>query len=203
MKKIIIIPLFLVIAFLIFASFIDVDTEDTLPEGKNYFDPANVYKDDGFISTKDKLIVKPQTRYAFSISEEHWKLAPLELTVHYYDGDQSIYPISRYIDSGNSNMLYDSASNRYYFSFLTTDKTDSISIHFTDNIDYQNGKKVDGIQLEEGSRLTEFEPYVGTSFFETEIFFAILIAVLSAGLIGGIVWHLASNNPKRLVSKKK
>ncbi|MFA7560935.1 MAG: hypothetical protein WCY80_02385 [Candidatus Izemoplasmatales bacterium] len=203
MKKIIIIPLVLVIAFLIAATFIKVDTENVYPEGKNYFDPANVYKDDGYISTKNKFIVKPQTRYTFSISEEHWKLAPLEITVHYYDGDQSIYPINRYVDSGNSNMLYDSASKRYYFSFLTTPKTDLISIHFTDNIDYQNGQKVSGIQLEEGSKLTEFEAYVGTSFFETEIFYAILITVLTAGLIGGIVWHLASKNPKRLMTKKK
>lgn len=193
MKKIILLPVVLLTIFLVLATFVDFSVNDKFPEGKNYINSFNAYKEERFVYIKDKFLVKENTIYTFSISRMYVDGAPFEVIFDLYEDERLIQIVSR----DDRSMAIDSATNVFYFSFTTAPKTNYIGLRFVDNGDYQNGTELIDVQLEEGNLFTPYEAYVVKSFFQEPVFYIISVSILIFGAVSGYIWHMLRKNSKR------
>lgn len=198
MKKIILLPILLLTIFLFVATFIDVKTPSKLPDGKNYIDSNNVFKEERFIYVDEPFLVKENTKYTFSVSRAYVDGSPFEAIIEFYEDTRLINVYSK----DDWTMSFDIPTNTYYFTFTTPLKTNYIDLRFVDNGDYVTGDELVDVQLEEGDIFTEYEPYVNPNFFESTLFIIIFGSVIIVGTLGGLYWHYRTNysNPK---SKRK
>ncbi|MFA7076092.1 MAG: hypothetical protein WC152_05430 [Candidatus Izemoplasmatales bacterium] len=199
MKKIFILPVFLIIVFMSVVIFADFEDVSQYPEGKNYIDSSNLYLKDRFVYSDEPLSVKPSTRYTFSISENYVSEdEPFEIIIGLYEGETLIQQVTK----DDKTMFFDTSTNRHYFTFWTTSKTNNLSVQYSDNGNYKKNEVLENIQLEEGSQLTAYEPFVKTPDAYSPIFYVLLGAIAVSIIASFAVWYKSFMDNKKVLSKK-
>ena len=175
MKKLILIPVVLVTLLLILATFVDISSPNKLPDGKNYLDSLNVYKEERFVYTDKPFLVKGNTNYTFSISRDYVDGALFEVIIDLYENEEVINIVSR----DTRTLRFDYRTNTYYFSFKTPENVNFIDLRFTDNGPGYEGEELVNVQFEEGTTYTEYEPYSSQTLWDNQWFIIVFIVILS------------------------
>jgi len=200
MKKLILIPVVLVTLLLILATFVDISSPKKLPDGKNYIDSLNVYKEERFVYTDKPFLVKGNTNYTFSISRDYVDGALFEVIIDLYENEEVINIVSR----DTRTLRFDYRTNTFYFSFKTPENVNYIDLRFTDNGPGYEGEELVNVQLEEGTTYTEYEPYSSQTLWDNLWFIIVFIVILSTIIlipIAVVIYSKISN--KKTLSKKR
>jgi hypothetical protein len=200
MKKLILIPVVLVTLLLILATFVDISSPKKLPDGKNYIDSLNVYKEERFVYTDKPFLVKGNTNYTFSISRDYVDGALFEVIIDLYENEEVINIVSR----DTRTLRFDYRTNTFYFSFKTPENVNYVDLRFTDNGQEYEGEELVNVQLEEGTVYTEYEPYSSQTLWDNLWFIIVFIAILSTIIlipIAVVIYSKISN--KKTLSKKR
>ena len=175
MKKLILIPVVLVTLLLILATFVDISSPNKLPDGKNYLDSLNVYKEERFVDTEKLFLVKVNTNFTLSISRDYVDGALFEVIIDLYENEEVINIVSR----DTRTLRFDYRTNTYYFSFKTPENVNFIDLRFTDNAPGYEGEELVNVQFEEGTTYTEYEPYSSQTLWDNQWFIIVFIVILS------------------------
>ncbi len=200
MKKLILIPVVLVTLLLILATFVDISSPKKLPDGKNYIDSLNVYKEERFVYTDKPFLVKGNTNYTFSISRDYVDGALFEVIIDLYENEEVVNIVSR----DTRTLRFDYRTNTFYFSFKTPENVNYIDLRFTDNGPGYEGEELVNVQLEEGTTYTEYEPYSSQTLWDNLWFIIVFIVILSTIIlipIAVVIYSKISN--KKTLSKKR
>jgi len=198
MKKVLIVPILLLIVFITLAIFVEFEVPNKLPDGKNYIDSSNLYTKDGWIYSTEPFLAKPGTRYTFSVSRYYVDGAPFEVMIDLLK-DAAIV---RRVTEHDGTMEFDINTNTFYFTFMTTPDTNYFKLQISDHGDYEEGTEFVDVQLEEGDTFTEYEPYISSMPLIEKIFY-ILFGVLILGSLGfGIIGFYINKKPKSKTNSK-
>jgi hypothetical protein len=200
MKKLILIPVVLVTLLLILATFVDISSPNKLPDGKNYIDSLNVYKEERFVYTDKPFLVKANTNYTFSVSRDYVDGALFEVIIDLYENEEVVNIVSR----DTRTLRFDYRTNTFYFSFKTPENVNYIDLRFTDNGPGYEGEELVNVQLEEGTTYTEYEPYSSQTLWDNLWFIIVFIVILSTIIlipIAVVIYSKISN--KKTLSKKR
>ena len=134
-----------------------------LPGGKNYISSDNIIEVNETISSIDSFTIKPYTEYTFSVDNIFFEGMPFEGAICFYDNDVFIieYAFDNYMMENNIEL------NVWSYTFITPAEANYMSFEFRDNGNYEPGTELIGVQLEEGSVSTEYEPYIAGSIIDT------------------------------------
>jgi hypothetical protein len=199
MKKLILIPVVLVTLLLILATFVDISSPKKLPDGKNYIDSLNVYKEERFVYTDKPFLVKGNTNYTFSISRDYVDGALFEVIIDLYENEEVINIVSR----DTRTLRFDYRTNTFYFSFKTPENVNFIDLRFTDNGPGYEGEELVNVQLEEGTVYTEYEPYSSQTLWDNLWFIIVFIVILSTVILIPIsVVIIAKISNRKKLNKK-
>jgi len=199
MKKLILIPVVLVTLLLILATFVDISSPKKLPDGKNYIDSLNVYKEERFVYTDKPFLVKGNTNYTFSISRDYVDGALFEVIIDLYEDETVINVVSR----DTRTLRFDYRTNTFYFSFKTPENVNFIDLRFTDNGPGYEGEELVNVQLEEGTIYTEYEPYSSQTLWDNQWFIIVFIVILSTVILIPIsVVIIAKISNRKKLNKK-
>jgi hypothetical protein len=199
MKKLILIPVVLVTLLLILATFVDISSPKKLPDGKNYIDSLNVYKEERFVYTDKPFLVKGNTNYTFSISRDYVDGALFEVIIDLYENEEVINIVSR----DTRTLRFDYRTNTFYFSFKTPENVNFIDLRFTDNGQEYEGEELVNVQLEEGTVYTEYEPYSSQTLWDNLWFIIVFIVILSTVILIPIsVVIIAKISNRKKLNKK-
>lgn len=163
MKKIIL-GLILVMTFLtVYIVKVEAYSPHYLPGGKNYISSDNIIEVNEMISTIDSFMVKPYTEYTFSVDNSFYEGTPFEGSICLYDNDQFIieYAFDNYMMENYPDF------NVWSYTFMTPANANYLSFEFRDNDNYEPGTELIGVQLEEGSMPSDYEPYIAGSIIDT------------------------------------
>jgi len=164
MKKIIF-SIFIFISIVSYSIFsIRAYSPHYLPGGKNYIDSENVVKVNLNVSSIQPFLIKSYTEYNFSVSRDYVDGAPFNLTLTFYDNENYLTEISE----DDYTMDFDLNLNVFYMRFVSPVNANYIEFTFNDNGSYQSGDELIGVQLEEGTFPTEYEPYIKGSVIDTQ-----------------------------------
>jgi hypothetical protein len=134
-----------------------------LPGGKNYISSDNIIKTDQTVYTLSPFLVKPYSHYTFSIERSYVDSPYFELNFYFLNDDV-------YVDEFNLTRVdleFDSMENIYYYTFLMPAETNYFEFDFVDGSMYVSGDELVGVQLEEGTSYTAYEPYVEGTIIDT------------------------------------
>lgn len=203
MKKTLVLPIILIVAFLFIATFVDFDDQSGLPDGKNYIDSSNLYYKEGYIYTTKPMVAKGETRYTFSISRYYVDGAPFEVIIDLYNNERVI----RRVTEHDGTMDFDIETNTFYFTFMTTPDTNQFTLQMTDRDDFTIGEEFTDVQLEEGSAFTTYEPYIDKLSPVEIVFYTVSGSVIFISLAFAIGTYFFSKSKiskkKQLTNKKK
>ena len=202
MKKIMLFSILLLIFFLIFATVLDLNHPDSLPEGKNYIDSENLTVDERFIYIDKPFLIKGGTNYTFSIARNYVDGRPFELIINLYDDENFLYSITK----DEYTMSFDYITNIYYLTFLTNENANYADIQIANNSGYELGDELVDVQLEEGDEYTDYEPYIESSFFDTWTFYLVFGSFVLIIVVAGIlefIFIMKSKNKDRKVKNLK
>lgn len=199
MKKIILIPVVLVTLLLILATFVDVSSPNKLPNGKNYIDSLNVYKEERFVYTDKPFLVKSNTNYTFSVSRDYVDGALFEVIIDLYENEEVINVVSR----DTRTLRFDYRTNTYYFSFKTPENVNYIDLRFTDNGPGYEGEELVNVQVEEGTIYSEYEPYSSETLWDNTWFIIVFIVVLTSLIFVPIIILIAAKISSKNKETKK
>lgn len=134
-----------------------------LPGGKNYISSDNIIEVNETISSIDSFVIKPYTEYTFSVDNIFFEGMPFEGAICFYDNDVFIIEFSfdNYMMENNVDL------NVWSYTFITPAEANYMNFEFRDNGNYEPGTELIGVQLEEGSVSTEYEPYIAGSIIDT------------------------------------
>jgi len=202
MKKIMLFSILLLIFFLIFATVLDLNHPDSLPEGKNYIDSENLTVDERFIYIDKPFLIKGGTNYTFSIARNYVDGRSFELIINLYDDENFLYSITK----DEYTMSFDYITNIYYLTFLTNENANYADIQIANNSGYELGDELVDVQLEEGDEYTDYEPYIESSFFDTWTFYLVFGSFVLIIVVAGIlefIFIMKSKNKDRKVKNLK
>lgn len=126
----------------------------SLPGGKNYLDPANMFFADGRLTLADPILIKPNTDYVLSFPGdaliEDVTVEIVSSTTSYLNGEAALLPECS-VTSEFTTCHFTSDGYEQYLEILITGFNLDQYIHYYE---------YDQFQLEEGSVRTAYEPYV-------------------------------------------
>lgn len=138
-----------------------------LPGGKNYISEDNLIQSDTRIASVNPILVKPFTEYTFSVPRAYAELDFFSINLTYLENDDYITEYSGSANNGDSEVLvFDTNLEVWFLSFITPANGNYLEFMFDDNRIVQEG--FEGIQLEEGSMPTAYEPYIEGSVIDTQ-----------------------------------
>lgn len=199
MKKILILPIFVITLLFVIAPFIKNDNIENFPNGKNYVNPDNMYIEGNFIFNKDPILIKPDTTYTISISRYYVDGGPFEFIFDFY-ADETL---TKRLNEDDGTMDFDIPTNTYYFTFNTQSNTNYLDFYFSNNAGLSEIGDLEDIQIEEGDVFTDFEPYKAKMFFGSMDFFIILIIILTITISMVSVFYYNKYRDKRSVINTK
>jgi len=199
MKKILILPIFVITLLFVIAPFIKNDNIENFPNGKNYVNPDNMYIEGNFIFNKEPILIKPNTTYTISISRYYVDGGPFEFIFDFY-ADETL---TKRLNEDDGTMDFDIPTNTYYFTFNTQSNTNYLDFYFSNNAGLSEIGDLEDIQIEEGDVFTDFEPYKAKMFFESMDFFIILIIILTITISMVSVFYYNKYRDKRTVINTK
>ena len=199
MKKILILPIFVITLLFVIAPFIKNDNIENFPNGKNYVNPDNMYIEGNFIFNKDPILIKPDTTYTVSISRYYVDNAPFEFIFDFY-ADETL---TKRLNEDDDTMDFDIPTNTYYFTFKTQSNTNYLDFYFSNNAGLSEIGDLEDIQIEEGDVFTDFEPYKAKMFFGSMDFFIILIIIITITISMVSVFYYNKYRDKRSVINTK
>ena len=199
MKKILILPIFVLTLLFVIAPFIKIDSTKNFPKEKNYVNPNNMYIEGNFIFNKKPIIIKPDTTYTVSISRYYVDGGPFEFIYNFYVDET----LSIILNEDRETMDFDISTNKYYFTFKTQSKTNYLDFYFSNNARLNEVGDLEDVQIEEGAVFTDFEPYKAKMFFGSMDFFIILIIILTITISAVSIFYYNKNRDKRTVVNAK
>ncbi|MDY0318351.1 MAG: hypothetical protein RBQ64_07270 [Candidatus Izemoplasmatales bacterium] len=199
MKKILILPIFVITLLFVIAPFIKNDNIENFPNGKNYVNPDNMYIEGNFIFNKEPILIKPNTTYTISISRYYVDGGPFEFIFDFY-ADETL---TKRLNEDDGTMDFDIPTNTYYFTFNTQSNTNYLDFYFSNNAGLSEIGDLEDIQIEEGDVFTDFEPYKAKMFFGSMDFFIILIIILTITISMVSVFYYNKYRDKRTVINTK
>ena len=199
MKKILILPIFVITLLFVIAPFIKNDNIENFPNGKNYVNPDNMYIEGNFIFNKEPILIKPNTTYTISISRYYVDGGPFEFFFDFY-ADETL---TKRLNEDDGTMDFDIPTNTYYFTFNTQSNTNYLDFYFSNNAGLSEIGDLEDIQIEEGDVFTDFEPYKAKMFFGSMDFFIILIIILTITISMVSVFYYNKYRDKRTVINTK
>ena len=199
MKKILILPIFVITLLFVIAPFIKNDNIENFPNGKNYVNPDNMYIEGNFIFNKEPILIKPDTTYTISISRYYVDGGPFEFIFDFY-ADETL---TKRLNEDDGTMDFDIPTNTYYFTFKTQSNTNYLDFYFSNNAGLSEIGDLEDIQIEEGDVFTDFEPYKAKMFFGSMDFFIILIIIITITISMVSVFYYNKYRDKRSVINTK
>ena len=199
MKKILILPIFVITLLFVIAPFIKNDNIENFPNGKNYVNPDNMYIEGNFIFNKEPILIKPNTTYTISISRYYVDGGPFEFIFDFY-ADETL---TKRLNEDDGTMDFDIPTNTYYFTFKTQSNTNYLDFYFSNNAGLSEIGDLEDIQIEEGDVFTDFEPYKAKMFFGSMDFFIILIIIITITISMVSVFYYNKYRDKRSVINTK
>ncbi len=126
----------------------------SLPGGKNYLDPENMFFADGRVSLSDPILIKPNTDYVLSFPGDALiddvTVEIVSSTTSYLNGEAAMLPACS-VTSEFTTCQFTSDGNEQYLEIQIT------GFNLDQYIFYYG---YDQFQLEEGTVRTAYEPYV-------------------------------------------
>lgn len=199
MKKILILPIFVITLLFVIAPFIKNDNIENFPNGKNYVNPDNMYIEGNFIFNKEPILIKPDTTYTISISRYYVDGGPFEFIFDFY-ADETL---TKRLNEDDGTMDFDIPTNTYYFTFKTQSNTNYLDFYFSNNAGLSEIGDLEDIQIEEGDVFTEYEAYKAKMFFGSMDFFIILIIIITITISMVSVFYYNKYRDKRSVINTK
>ena len=199
MKKILILPIFVITLLFVIAPFIKIDLVENLPSGKNYVNPDNMYIEGNFIFNKEPILIKPETTYTVSISRYYVDGGPFEFIFDFYNDET----MTKRLNEDDVSMDFDIPTNTFYFSFTTQSNTNYLDFYFSNNAGLSEVGDLEDIQIEEGDVFTEYEAYKAKMFFGSMDFFIILIIILTVTISLVFVFYYNKYRESKVVKNNK
>ena len=201
MKKILILPIFVITLLFVIAPFVKTNSIENFPKGKNYVNPDNMNIEGNFIFNKEPILIKSDTTYTVSVSRYYVDGGPFEFIFDYYNDEI----VTKRLNEDDNSMNFDIATNTYYFTFTTQSNTNYFDFYFSNNAGLDEIGELADIQIEEGETFTSFEPYKTKIFFGSMDFFIILIIVSTITISIVLVFYYnkyQGNKKEKTVVKK-
>jgi hypothetical protein len=161
MKKNILLVFLSLIVVTIFTVQVSAYSPHYLPGGKNYISSDNIIKIDETISTINPFLVKPYTDYTFSVYRDYFDGRPFLGSIYFYDNED-------YLSEINYDDLTMISEGFYmYLTFKTPAEANYLAFEFRDNGSFVSGTELINVQLEEGTVMTAYEPYIQGAIIDT------------------------------------
>ncbi|HQN74926.1 MAG TPA: Ig-like domain repeat protein [Bacillota bacterium] len=161
MKKNILLVFLSLIVVTIFTVQVSAYSPHYLPGGKNYISSDNIIKVDETISTINPFLVKPYTDYTFSVYRDYFDGRDFLGSIYFYDNEDYLSEINY------DNLTMISEGNYLYLTFKTPAEANYLAFEFRDNGTFVSGTELINVQLEEGTVMTAYEPYIQGTIIDT------------------------------------